>query len=73
MTRLPSSVIWIPPCTVNRLCGTSVVRPGNVHETLGVGIPVATQFNVTGAPRFTLVIEVSILVIRGGKTITATG
>lgn len=73
MTRLPSSVMWIPPSTVNRLCGTSVVRPGNVHEISGLGIPVATQFNFTGDPRLALVIEVNVLVICGGKTITATG
>lgn len=72
MTRLPSSVMKIPPCTVKRLRGTSVVRPGNVHEMSGLGIPVATQFNVTGNSRPTLVIEASVLVMRGGKTITET-
>lgn len=63
----------IPPCTVNRLCGTSVVRPGNVHEISGFGIPVASQYSVTGDPRVTLVIEASVLVMLGGKTMTATG
>lgn len=58
---------------MNRLCGTSVVRPGKVHEISGLGIPVATQCNVTGDPRLTLVIEASVLVMRGGKTITETG
>lgn len=73
MTRLPSSVMKIPPCTIKRLCGTSVVRPGSVHEISGLGVPVPTQFNVTGNPRLTLVIEANVLVMRGGKTITETG
>lgn len=63
----------IPPCTTKRLCGTSVVRPGRVHEISGFGVPAATQFNVTGNPRLTRVTEASVLVMLGGKTITDTG
>lgn len=50
-----------------------MVRPGNVHEMSGLGTPDATQCNVTGDSRFTVVTEGSKLVMRGGKTITATG